>query len=184
MIQVQTLRFIFSIVPVKELGAVKGLKRFVCFYKDTEVKIRWVKNILDPMLRCLLGFDVVEGCEIICRKHWLLKVMLKRSWKYQHETFHVVHICWRCSPKLVIFLKSIFFEVILLTGVSFGLLWDVVFRCLWGPDWIWSSTLDAHRICCRLSAWCAQPCVWWGNVQMYLPTCGVLNALPWRSFMW
>jgi hypothetical protein len=38
-----------------------------------------VKNILDPMLRCLLGFDVVEGCEIICRKHWLLKVMLKRS---------------------------------------------------------------------------------------------------------
>ena len=79
MIQVQTLRFIFSIVPVKELGAVKGLKRLVCFYKDTEVKIRWVKNILDPMLRCLLGFDVVEGCEIICRKHWLLKVMLKRS---------------------------------------------------------------------------------------------------------
>ena len=79
MIQVQTLRSIFSIVPVKELGAVKGLKRFVCFYKDTEVKIRWVKNILNPMLRCLLGFDVVEGREIICRKHWLLKVMLKRS---------------------------------------------------------------------------------------------------------
>ena len=50
MIQVQTLRSNFSIVPVKELGAVKGLKRFVCFYKDTEVKIRWVKNILDPML--------------------------------------------------------------------------------------------------------------------------------------
>ena len=103
MIQVQTLRFIFSIVPVKELGVVKGLKRFVCFYKDTEVKIRWVKNILDPMLRCLLGFDVVEGCEIICRKHWLLKVMLERSWKYQHETFHVVHICWQCSPKLFFF---------------------------------------------------------------------------------
>jgi hypothetical protein len=80
----------------------------------------------------LLGFDVVEGCEIICRKHWLLKVMLKRSWKYQHETFHVVHICWRCSPKLVFFLEVEFFEVILLTGVSFGLLWDVVFRCLWG----------------------------------------------------
>ena len=53
--------YIISIVPVKELGAVKGLKRFVCFYKDTEGKIRWVKNILDPMLRCLLGFDVVEG---------------------------------------------------------------------------------------------------------------------------
>ena len=92
MIQVQTLRFIFSIVPVKEIGVVKGLI-CVCFYKDTEVKIRWVKNILNPMLRCLLGFDVVEGCEIICRKHWLLKVMLKRSCKYQHETFHVVHIC-------------------------------------------------------------------------------------------
>ena len=44
MIQVQALRSIFSIVPVKELGAVKGLKRFVCFYKDTEVKIRWVKT--------------------------------------------------------------------------------------------------------------------------------------------
>ena len=48
--------YTISIVPVKELGAVKGLKRFVCFYKDTEVKIGWVKNILDPMLRCLLGF--------------------------------------------------------------------------------------------------------------------------------
>ena len=67
------------------------------------------KNILDPMLRCLLGFDVVEGCEIICRKHWLLKVMLERSWKYQHETFHVVHICWQSSPKLVFFFLSRFF---------------------------------------------------------------------------